>query len=347
LKSERSYADVIFQLLPSEENEDRHRRRKVFLRLRVLDRLGILSVLGRTRSLLVAAFGAASLASDAAAQSSLTVAPTILSPGSLVRFRVDGTAAQITGVGGELAGEPLHFTESEPGRWRAIGAFPVGARDTVAARVLVQLSSGGTDTLTRSLTLPRRRVTRGAPRRLSVSPRFTQPLDSATEARIARENARARDVGRASHETPPLWSARFVKPRPSTITSRFGSGRMFNRRVASSHLGVDFRGATGAPVYAANRGVVALVDNFFLAGNVVYIDHGGGLVTGYFHLSKTLVSAGDTISRGQLIGRVGATGRVTAPHLHWSARYGAITINPLDVISLNSDWYGRSRSTRE
>lgn len=116
---------------------------------------------------------------------------------------------------------------------------------------------------------------------------------------------------------------------------------MFNGRVASRHLGVDFRGKRGAPVHAANRGVVALVDTFFLAGNVVYIDHGGGLVTGYFHLSETLVSTGDTVSRGQIIGSVGATGRVTGPHLHWSARYGALPVNPLDLIPLKSGWYGR------
>jgi murein DD-endopeptidase MepM/ murein hydrolase activator NlpD len=104
-------------------------------------------------------------------------------------------------------------------------------------------------------------------------------------------------------------------------------------------LGVDFRGALGEPVRAANRGVVALVDNLFLAGNVVYIDHGGGVVTAYFHLSKTLVAAGDTVARGQVIGLVGATGRVTGPHLHWAARYGAVTVNPLDLLSLDRDWY--------
>jgi murein DD-endopeptidase MepM/ murein hydrolase activator NlpD len=97
---------------------------------------------------------------------------------------------------------------------------------------------------------------------------------------------------------------------------------------------VDFAGALGAPVRAANRGVVALVANFFLAGNVVYIDHGAGVVTGYFHLSRTLVAEGDTVARGQQIGLVGATGRVTGPHLHWSARYGALTVNPLDLIAI-------------
>jgi murein DD-endopeptidase MepM/ murein hydrolase activator NlpD len=97
-------------------------------------------------------------------------------------------------------------------------------------------------------------------------------------------------------------------------------------------------------VRAANRGIVALVDNFFLAGNVVYVDHGGGLVTAYFHLSKTLVSVGDTVSRGKVIGLVGATGRVTGPHLHWAARYGTTTVNPLDLVSLNRNWYGASLS---
>jgi murein DD-endopeptidase MepM/ murein hydrolase activator NlpD len=102
---------------------------------------------------------------------------------------------------------------------------------------------------------------------------------------------------------------------------------------------VDFAGAVGAPIKAANRGVVALVDTFFLAGRVIYIDHGAGLVTGYFHLSEALVSKGDTVARGQTIGRVGSTGRVTGPHLHWTARYGTRTVDPLDLIEIETSWY--------
>ena len=111
---------------------------------------------------------------------------------------------------------------------------------------------------------------------------------------------------------------------------------MFNGRVSSSHLGIDYRGSVGDPIYAANRGVVALVSEFYLAGNVVYIDHGNGLVTGYFHMSQPLVAAGDTVERGQQIGLVGSTGRVTGPHLHWSARFGALTIDPADLLSLGA-----------
>ena len=110
--------------------------------------------------------------------------------------------------------------------------------------------------------------------------------------------------------------------------------RLATSHSGQGHGGVDFAGQPGDSVRAANRGVVALVDNFFLAGNVVYIDHGGGVVTGYFHLTQALVAVGDTVQRGQEIGLVGATGRVTGPHLHWSARYGALTVNPIDLLTV-------------
>jgi murein DD-endopeptidase MepM/ murein hydrolase activator NlpD len=167
---------------------------------------------------------------------------------------------------------------------------------------------------------------------LAVGERFGRPLDPATAARVARENARALAIGRKAHDSPPRWKTAFERPRTSEISSGFGTGRTFNGQVSSRHLGVDFRGAVGAPVRAANRGVVALIGNFFLGGRVIYIDHGGGLTTGYLHLSRVLVSVGDTVARGQTIGLVGATGRVTGPHLHWTARYGALTVNPLDLL---------------
>jgi murein DD-endopeptidase MepM/ murein hydrolase activator NlpD len=179
-----------------------------------------------------------------------------------------------------------------------------------------------------------------------VDSSFTKPMSQATIDRIARENQRARQIGRDAHDHPPMWTEAFLKPRESVITSEFGSGRVFNGKLTSRHLGVDFRGAIGQPIRAANRGVVALVDHFFLAGNVVYIDHGGGVVTSYFHMSKPLVSAGDTVKRGQVIGLVGNTGRVTGPHLHWAARYGALTVNPLDLVSLGSNWYSASTAAK-
>jgi murein DD-endopeptidase MepM/ murein hydrolase activator NlpD len=274
----------------------------------------------------------------------LSVVPARPDPGAIVRLTLSAPTVHsdsIVSVRGAMAGEPLHFIPSIAGTWRAIGAIPVDTEGNLVASVIFQRVSGKTETVRARLTLPRLPPPVAQP--LAVDSGFTRPLDSATAARVARENARAREVGLHAHESPPMWSASFLRPRASVITSEFGSGRLFNGHMTSRHLGVDFRGAVGEPIRAANRGVVALVENFFLAGNVVYIDHGGGVVTAYFHLSKPLVTEGDTVKRGQRIGLVGATGRVTGPHLHWAARYGTITVNPLDLVALGRNWYGASR----
>jgi murein DD-endopeptidase MepM/ murein hydrolase activator NlpD len=141
-------------------------------------------------------------------------------------------------------------------------------------------------------------------------------------------------VARAAHETARLWSGTFQRPRPGRITSGYGRARVFNGNVQSRHMGTDFAGAVGAPVYAVNRGIVRIVDEFYYGGNVVYLDHGGGLSTAYLHLSETAVSVGDTVKKGALIGRVGATGRVTGPHLHLIARYGRYSLDPLTLLQV-------------
>jgi murein DD-endopeptidase MepM/ murein hydrolase activator NlpD len=264
----------------------------------------------------------------------LVIAPSRPLPGAIVRLTLSGAHVagdSILGIRGSMAGEPLHFVATARGDYHALGGVPVESTTPVTARVTIERASGRADSLQVTVDLP---PLPPPSERLAVAPRFGQALDSATRARVAREVARALDVGRRSHASPPSWSAPFLRPRGSVISSLFGTGRTFNGQVASRHLGVDFKGAVGAPIHAANRGVVALVDTFFLGGRVVYLDHGGGVVTGYLHLSQPLVAVGDTVSRGQTIGLVGATGRVTGPHLHWTARYGALTVNPLDLVGL-------------
>lgn len=266
----------------------------------------------------------------------LTVTPARPMRGALVRLTLSAARVpddSIVRISGTMAGEPLHFTAAVRGDYRAIGAVPVDPTTSIMAQVIIDRTSGRADTVRLAVEPP---ALPPPSERLSVASRFSRPLDSATQARVEEEGVRARAVGRRSHESPPLWSAPFRHPRASAITSRFGTGRTFNGRVTTRHLGVDFRGAAGTPVRAANRGVVALVDTFFLGGRVIYVDHGGGVVTGYMHLSRALVAVGDTVSRGQNIGLVGATGRVTGPHLHWIARYGELTVNPLDLVGL--DW---------
>ena len=263
----------------------------------------------------------------------LAILPAHPAPGAIVRVVLTAAAPAadtVVMVSGTMAGEPLHFTRSAKGSYRAIGGMPVDAASAAAEAVVVR-ASGRADTVRAEVALPPLPPPK---EKLDVASQFGQPLDSALEARVAREVELAHEIGQRSHETPRLWTAPFIRPRPSAITSRFGAGRTFNGTVTSRHLGVDLRGAAGAPVRAANRGVVAALDTFYLGGRIAYIDHGEGSVTAYMHLSKFLVAVGDTVARGQRIGLVGATGRVTGPHLHWAARYGSLTVNPLDLLGL-------------
>jgi murein DD-endopeptidase MepM/ murein hydrolase activator NlpD len=83
--------------------------------------------------------------------------------------------------------------------------------------------------------------------------------------------------------------------------------------------------------------VVRIVGRFYLGGNVIYVDHGAGLTSAYLHLSRQLVAEGDTVERGEPIGKVGATGRVTGPHLHLIVRYGRITVDPQSLFAVAGD----------
>lgn len=251
--------------------------------------------------------------------------------GRLFRVIVNADMAEfLEGIRAELAGQPLHFTERLPGEFVALAAAPIEAAGEMTMPVVARWNDGSFDSL--SMAVP---VAPGAYKleRLTVAPRFGAPPDSALQERMRREAQRAREVSEQSHDTPRMWES-VVHPRPTRVTSGFGDGREFNGQVTSRHMGTDFAGGVGEPVRAAARGVVALVDQFHLGGNVVYVDHGAGLVTAYLHLSEQLVATGDTVQAGDVIGRVGATGRVTGPHLHWIVRYGTISVNPLSLLDV-------------
>jgi len=279
-------------------------------------------------ALLVSAAGSA----RAQAGSALAVTATPARParGSVVLLTVRPESADTAlSLDGTAAGEPLHFRRLADGRFRSLVGIPLEGGDTLP--VTLRLSNGeSADTVIVALEVRQPDYPR---ERLRVPPRFAQP-DSAAQARIAGEVAQSRAISQRTHDTPRLWEGRFVRPRPGRITSTYGSARVFNGEVTSRHMGTDFAGKIGAPVRAAGRGVVALVADFYLAGHAVYLDHGGGLLTGYFHLSRIDVTQGDTVAAGQTIGGVGRSGRVTGPHLHWIARYGGITVDPASLFLL-------------
>jgi hypothetical protein len=238
---------------------------------------------------------------------------------------------RISSVRGTAAGETLHFERGEGGVFESLAAVPIGTEGSMPVDITVVYGDEREEEL--SPTVP---VSTGQYRhaQLTVAPALGRPLDSEQQARLDRDRTRAAEVSRQAHRSPRLWTDELVLPRDSRVTSGFGDGRVFNGQVSSRHMGLDLDGASGDTVMAVSRGVVALVDQFLLAGNIVYLNHGGGLLSGYFHLSEQLVAPGDTVEAGTPIGRVGATGRVTGPHLHWVVRYGSTSVDPRSLPGL-------------
>jgi murein DD-endopeptidase MepM/ murein hydrolase activator NlpD len=265
----------------------------------------------------------------------ITWQPDAPGEGRLFRVRVmESLHTPLLGVHGTIAGEELHFRRSGDRAFESVAAVPVGAGPAVDAKVRVVFESGGEKTLSTSIP-----VTPGEYRheRLTVAPRFGAPPDSADQARLRRDQARAASVSAAAHRTPRLWGDEIVMPRASRVTSGFGDGRVFNGQVSSRHMGLDLQGFRGDTVVAAARGVVEAVEPFLLAGNIVYVNHGAGVISGYFHLSQQLVAPGDTVQAGDPVGLVGATGRVTGPHLHWVVRYGTTSVDPRSLLEVVTD----------
>jgi len=251
--------------------------------------------------------------------------PAVPHAGSLFRVFVS-SAATTAGAGATVASEPLHFHAASHGMvaWSAV---PIDSTNGVSLEL--RCANGSNASVRISSVAGNYKL-----EQLRVAPKFVTPPDSALAARLRSEADQAAGVARGAHDTPRLWNAAFVAPRTSRITSGFGGGRTFNGTVESRHMGTDYAGHVGDPVRAANRGVVRLIGAFYLGGNVIYLDHGEGIVTAYLHLSRQLVQVGDTVQRGAVIGRVGATGRVTGPHLHLIARFGITTIDAASLFAM-------------
>lgn len=126
----------------------------------------------------------------------------------------------------------------------------------------------------------------------------------------------------------PLHDLSLAAPLPGSRSPSFGYRRFFNDQPRSPHKGMDIAGRQGEPVLAPREGIVAATGNYFFNGNTVLLDHGQGFVTMYCHLSEILVTVGQALATGEVLGHVGATGRVTGPHLHFGTYLNGTAVDP-------------------
>jgi hypothetical protein len=182
-------------------------------------------------------------------------------------------------------------------------------------------------------------------RSLAVAPRAwkiervgvaRRPFIPAADFQRLRERELAR-IASARALTPASngWLQRFIWPARGRVSGVFGSQRVYRGEPGSFHNGVDVAAGAGAPVAAPADGVVVLAGPpaFSLEGNLVIVAHGMGLTSAFLHLSQTLVREGQSVRQGDIIGRVGATGRATGPHMHWGMRWGEARIDPQRLVA--------------
>jgi murein DD-endopeptidase MepM/ murein hydrolase activator NlpD len=236
-------------------------------------------------------------------------------------------------VKGSWQGQTLEFFEVEEKEYRSLlgidfrltpGTYPLEVQvstpgnspSTYSTSIEVEKKEFGEQ----SLTLPEKMVT----------------LDPDTLKRVRKESAEFKKLWDI-HTAKRYWHGNFARPVPGKLSTPFGLGRILNGEPRSPHSGVDLRANLSEPVRAANHGRIVLVGDFFFHGKAVVIDHGWGLYTMYFHLSKANVSKGDLVGKSYVIGLAGSTGRATGPHLHWGVRLGGARVDPFALMRVTTE----------
>lgn len=201
------------------------------------------------------------------------------------------------------------------------GAYPLELR--------AELPSGQVLTFKQSIRVRRQRYPRVT---LTVAGKYTAP--DPEQLREIEHDKEIKAEAFKSIRPDREWKGAFELPVKSEISGVFGVQRVFNGSVQSTHQGLDFRASTGTPVAAVNSGTVILARPLYFEGNCVVIDHGQGLLTLYLHLSEIRVKEGNPVTKNEIIGLSGGTGRATGPHLHLAVRWQGIYLNPDGLFSL-------------
>jgi murein DD-endopeptidase MepM/ murein hydrolase activator NlpD len=167
-------------------------------------------------------------------------------------------------------------------------------------------------------------------------PKDQVDLDDESLVRVKAEQEQVRTVLEVVSKGR-FWHGRFIEPVSGAVSGAFGRVRIINGQSRNPHNGEDIAAPLGAEVAAMNDGVARLTVDHFFSGKGVFVDHGLGLFSMYFHLSEIAVEDGAPVKRGQVIGKVGASGRATGPHLHWGVRLNGARVNPYSLIGLPLD----------
>ncbi len=240
-------------------------------------------------------------------------------PGGIAIIPLGSVSASADTPQSWLGDQPVLVT-SDQGQWVAVVGLPLDM--TPGSHELRVQISGVTKTLDFVVNLknyPEQRIT--------LKDKGKVQLSAENEARANREIAVIKEFKRhwrAAQDT----DLAFILPVEGKLASRFGLRRYFNEQPRAPHVGLDVAVARGTPIKASAQGQVLAVDDYFFNGKTIFLDHGNGLITMYCHLDRMDVETGETVSKGQLIGLSGETGRATGPHLHWSVVLNGAMVDP-------------------
>lgn len=272
--------------------------------------------------LAVSAIACCGFAVQTAAGQAITLSARSIQPGEVVRVDVRGPS-KLEDVAASVFGKriPLEFDEQQQA-WNMLVGIDL---DTKPGTYRMTIGSQ-----TRLLRVAAKKFD---VRRLQVAEAFVNPPASAME-QITRDNKRLAEI--YARARPRRWTGSFILPVDGAPTSNFGTVSYFNGQRRSPHTGVDFLSPTGTPIRASNHGTVALAEPLYFTGNTVIVDYGDGLFSLFAHLSEIRVKEGAEVQPDTIVGLVGATGRVTGPHLHWTVRLHSARVDPTSLVYATS-----------
>ena len=264
----------------------------------------------------------------------LRLSAPVTGQGSLLLAEVRSTKP-LAGVAGTWTEKELPFWQVNASKatflWRALlGADLELAANEYKLTVSGKSAAGDAVSCVAHISV---RAGKFATERLKVAPNFVEP-NSEQLAKAEEDRKKLREIF-ATVTPEKFWTGRFRVPLDGIETGgNFGKRRVLNGQASSPHTGVDFPAPTGTPVHATQRGRVVLAEPLYFSGNTVVIDHGWGVYTLYGHFSEIAVKPGDMVETGAVLGKVGATGRVTGPHLHWGLTVNRARVNALQIVTL-------------